>query len=163
MEINYSNLIIGTIITEVIFVGILLFVVDKSKNVSKWYRDFALGAVLSDITVITLCILIARFLYTFLFDKFNIFKFIGLAIVIQIIHDILFSRIIMLFPPGNSRIINIFKSYSETAGYGVLFTDSMMVASSIIFMKLIDGFSLNQKMFTLILSLYLLPYFLYSY
>jgi len=163
MKINYLDVTIGTIITEVIFVGILLFIVDKSKNVSKWYREFGLGAVLSDVTVIILCIAITSFLYPLIFKIFNIFIFIGLAVAIQMTHDILFSKIIKLIPLENSRIINIFKSYSETAGYGVLFTDSMMVASSILFMKLVESFSLNQKMFILILSLYILPYFLYSF
>jgi hypothetical protein len=163
MEINYLDVTIGTLITEIIFMIIFLFIVGNLTNVSKWYKDFGLGAVLSDITVTILCIAITSFLYPLIFKKFNIFKFIGLALAIQITHDILFSKIIKLIPSGNSSIINIFKSYSETAGFDVLFTDSMMVTSSILFMKLVEGFSLNQKMFILVLSLYILPYFLYSF
>lgn len=163
MLINYLDVTIGTLITEIIFLAIFLFIIVELTNVSKWYKKFGLGAVLSDVTVIILCIAITSFLYPLIFKKFNIFIFIGLAVAIQMTHDILFSKIIKLIPPGNSPIINIFKSYSESAGFDVLFTDSMMIISSIFFMKLIEGFSLNQKMFILILSLYILPYFLYSF
>lgn len=163
MEINYLDVTIGTLITEIIFMIFFIFIVGNLTNVSKWYKYFGLGAVLSDVTVIILCIVITSFLYPFIFKKFNIFNFIGLAVAIQISHDILFSKIIKLIPSGNSRIMNIFKSYSENAGFDVLFTHSMMIVSSILFMKLVEGFSLNQKMFILILSLYILPYFLYSF
>lgn len=163
MLINYLDITIGTIITEIIFMAFFLFIVVKLTNVSKWYKELGLGAVLSDVTVIILCIAITSFLYPLIFKKFNIFIFTCLAVAIQMTHDILFSKIIKLFPSGNSRIINIFKSYSESAGFDVLFTDSMMIVSSILFMKLIEGFSLKTKLFILILSLYLLPYFLYSF
>jgi hypothetical protein len=163
MEINYLDVTIGTLITEIIFMIFFTFIVVKLTNVSKWYKELGLGAVLSDVTVIILCIAITSFLYPLIFKKFNIFVFTGLAVAIQMTHDVIFSKIIKLIPSGNSRIINIFKSYSETAGFDVLFTDSMMIVSSILFMKLVEGFSLNQKMFILILSLYILPYFLYSF
>jgi hypothetical protein len=163
---NYLEIINGALIIDMIImigymygysIGIFTSVL------SKWYQSFGLGAVLSDVTVIVLCVAISKFIYPYFFSKFNIFKWIGLAVGIQIVHDFIFGYIISTFDIGKSPILNIFKSYIKNGGYYIIFIDSIMIISTIIIMDFLQKFSKDTNIFILILLLYILTYILYSF
>jgi len=159
---NYLELITGALITDMIimigyFNGIF------SPVLSKWYQSFGLGAVISDVTVIVLCIAISFFLYPYLFSKFNLFKFTGLAVAIQIVHDFIFGYIISNIDTGKSPIFSVFKSYIKDGGYYIILADSFMIVSTIMIMKFLERFSKDTNIFIFILSLYILTYILYSF
>ena len=84
-----------------------------------------------------------------------------MAVFIQIIHDLLFGYFI--FFKSQSPILTIFKLYAKENGFYIILADSLMIISSILLMTCLKKFSLNVKLFTLILALYILTFLLYSF
>jgi hypothetical protein len=87
-------------IPAIIFVDtVLIFLVrffpeTFGKPLNQWYDEFGLAAVLSDVTIFAIVIVIARYIYTVFFmeqEGWSIWYFIGLAIAIQMVHDLLFA------------------------------------------------------------------------
>ena len=68
---NYLDIIIGTLITDMIVMVIYLFDIFKSKHLVEWYRKFGLGAVLADVTIIILGIIVAYYIYPHIFENFS--------------------------------------------------------------------------------------------
>jgi len=159
---DYLSLIIGTLITDMVVMILFLQGIFKSKYLVEWYRKFGLGAVLADVTVIMLVIIIAYFIYPFIFTKFNLISFIFLAVFIQIIHDLLFGYFIS-YSDSKSPILTIFKLYAKEHGFYIILTDSLLIISSILIMFLMKKLSTNLKLFILILALYILTFLLYSF
>jgi len=159
---NYIDLIIGALIVELIMMSTFLSGIFKSKYLFKWYEKFGLGAVLADITSIMVIIIIAYFIYPFLFTKFSIILFICVAVSIQMIHDLLFGYFIS-YSHSQSPILNIFKLYAEDHGFKIILVDALLVISTILVMFFLKKFSMNIKYFILILSLYILTFLLYSF
>ena len=61
-------------------------------------------------------------------------------------------------PRGKSDILDVFKE----VGITILFADSIMMVSIILFASYLATFSQNFIIILFIISLYLLPYMLYS-
>ena len=158
----YLELFIGALVTDMIVMILFLSGIFKSKYLVEWYKKFGLGAVLADVTIIMLGIIIAYFIYPFLFEKFQLILFIFLAVCIQIIHDLLFGYFIS-YTDSKSPILSIFKSYAKELGFTIIFADSLMIISTILIIFLIKKLSTNLKLFILTLSLYILTFLLYSF
>ena len=161
---KYLELITGALITDmIVMIGYFNGIFGPILSLSKWYQSFGLGAVLSDVTVIVLCIAISFFIYPYLFSKFYLSYFTGLALVIQIIHDLIFGYIISNIDTRKSPILNVFKLYIKDGGYYIILADSFMIVSTIMIMKFLERFSKDTNIFIFILSLYILTYILYSF
>ena len=89
---DYLPILNAVVITDIIIILLLLFDVMKSKTLRDWYKQLNLSAVICDVLIIFIGIIIARFLYSFIFDKFFLWKFIFLTIIIQVIHDLSFYK-----------------------------------------------------------------------
>ena len=159
---NYLPILNGIIITDLFVLGCVVFKKIKSKYLLEWYKKYGLLAIIADVLSIMIGIIIARFIYTFLFKNFNIFWFCFIAVSIQIIHDLLFAIIFNLIPRGKSNIFDTFKDYGKELGFVILFADSSMIISSILLGSLLSFLSLNTNIILLIVLLYLIPYLLYS-
>ena len=140
----------------------LLRKIIKSSVLQIWYKDFSLGAVIADVLIIFIGIIIARFIYPYIFDKYSLLQFIGLVVVIQVIHDILFYLFVSSVPRGVSKILDVFKDYGKENGVKAIISDSAMMISSVLIASYLKGQSLNTNIIVLIVSVYLVPYFIYS-
>jgi hypothetical protein len=128
----------------------------------KWYSDYNLSAVVADVLIILLVLILTRFLYSYLFDTFSLVKFVGLAVVLQIIHDISFYLFVTSVPRGVNRMLDTFKDYGAEVSYKAILSDSgMMIMSSLIASYLVNQ-STNTNIIVLITFTYLLPYLLYN-
>jgi hypothetical protein len=88
---------------------------------------------------------------------------IGIAVAIQIVHDLLFYGIILMVPPGQNRVMDLFKRYAAEGSWKIIVADSAMVAASVYGMELLDGvLTDDQVLFTGLLGLYSLLYILYT-
>ena len=96
------------------------------------------------------------------FTEFKIINLIGITVAIQLIHDVLLGMLIKEIPSGKSKIIDIFKKYSEEHSLKILGVDALMMISTILIYTYLSDKSIDINIFILITSLYLLPYFLYS-
>lgn len=159
---DYLPLLNGVLITDLLVIALLIGGVIQSKMLQKWYNELSLSAVIADVLIIVLGIILARFLYPYIFAKYSLLKFILLTVGIQITHDILFYFFCISVPRGKSRILDIFKDYGKEMGTRAIMADSLMMISSILIATYLKGLTLNANMITLILAVYLVPYMLYT-
>jgi len=152
----------GVLLTDLIVIGALLFGLIESNSLVKWYRLFGLGAILADVMIIMIGIIITQIVYPFVFRSFSLYKFVGLAILIQTVHDCLLALVVNSFPVGKSNIIDVFKEYIDENGAWILLADSLMMASAILIMQVMKLYSRDINIIMLIVLLYKVPYLLFS-
>jgi len=159
---DYLPILNGCISAD-LFILFFLFhnIAFQSKYLKLWYKKFTLAAALADVLILVIGIIIARFLYKFIFSDFSIWKFTGLAVLIQITHDLLFYLIFNNTPIGYSYILDFFKKYArEISGWAIL-GDSIMMIAACLLSSYMATLSVNVNIITLIVSLYFYPFMLY--
>ena len=159
---DYLPILSGVLITDLLVILMLIGGIINSKVLLRWYKELSLSAVIADVLIIVLGITFVRFLYPYIFDKYSLLKFLLLAVVIQVTHDILFYLLCTSVKRGKSKILDIFKDYGLEKGSGAIVADSLMMISSILIASYLKGFSLNANIITLIIAVYIVPYFIYS-
>jgi hypothetical protein len=135
----------------------------KSKYLKKWYHNYHIGAVIADVLSASLGILIARYIYYYIFTEFSLLKFILVVVVVQICHDILFYILFSLVPRGKSPIMDLFQDYAKELGGFAIFGDSLIVIFTTILASLLASLSFQTNLFIFVWSLYLVPYFVFSF
>ena len=159
---DYLPILSGVLITDLSVIALLIGGMIQSKVLQKWYRELSLSAVIADVLIIVLGIILARFLYPYIFAKYSLGQFILLAVLIQITHDILFYLLCISIKRGKSPILDIFKDYGSEKGAGAIVADSSMMIMSILIASYLKGKSLNINIIVLIMAVYLVPYMLYT-
>jgi uncharacterized protein YacL len=159
---DYLPILNGCINAELIIMNLVLNGVFKSLYLKKWYKKYQLSAVLADILILFIGLIITRFLYKYIFSSFNIWKFTFLAVLIQIIHDLLFYLLFKNSPLGYNKMLDFFKEYSKEVGIKAIFGDSFMIVLTCLFASYFASHSLNTNIISLIISLYFIPYILNS-
>ena len=87
---DYLPLFNAILITDLFVIFLLNTRVIKSQVLRKWYSQYNLSAVIADVLIILIGLIITRAIYNYVFNSFSIVKFIILALIVQITHDILF-------------------------------------------------------------------------
>ena len=135
------------------------------KPINQWYDEFGLAAVLSDVTIIAIGIAITRYIYTAFFmeqEGWSIWYFIGLAILIQLVHDMIFAfGIVAKIPKGHNSMIDVFKGYVE-GGPKALIADSLMIAGSIGLAAALKNQDFHYSSSLTLVTLYALSYILFT-
>jgi hypothetical protein len=159
---DYLPLLNGVLITDLLVIFLLNTKMIKSFVLRKWYMNYNLSAVIADVLIIFIGLIITRAIYYYVFDTFSIFKFIILAVIVQIIHDILFYILFKNIPIGVNKMLDTFKDYANEVSYKAILSDSgMMILASLIASYLASK-SLNINIIVFIVFIYLLPYLLYN-
>ena len=159
---DYLPILNSVIITDIVVIILLIKGLIKSKVLENWYKRLTLSAVIADVLIIVIGIILTRFLYPYIFSKYSLSKFLILAVLIQITHDILFYLFCKSVKKGKSEILDIFKDYGTEKGSGAIIADSLMIISSILIASYLKGKTLNSNIIILIFSIYLVPYMVYS-
>jgi len=125
-----------------------------------WYVDFGIAAIGTDILIIVLGIALAKFLA----PNASGLALIGIAVAIQLLHDILFYvGVIQMVPAGQNRMVDLFKRYAAEGSWKILVADAAMVAASVYGMETLDAWLTDdQVLWTGLLGLYSLLYVLYT-
>jgi len=161
---DYLPILNGALLTDLLFIFFLLFGLLKSPVLKEWYRLFTLSAVIEDVLILVIGIIITRFFYKYIFgNTFSILYFTLLAILIQIIHDFLFYFFFSAIPKGKNKMMDTFKNYAKHANLSAIFGDSCMISLTAIIGSYLGSFSLNTNIIILILTIYIIPYTLYSF
>ena len=131
-----------------------------TKALGDWYRDFGVVAIGSDILIIVLGIALAQLL----FPNASSWNLVGIAVLIQVVHDVLFYLgVIRGVPDGQNKIIDLFKRYAAEGSWKIILADSAMVVGSVLLMEWLDNnLSDNQIGFVGVLAVYSLLYILYT-
>jgi hypothetical protein len=159
---DYLPLFNAVLITDLFVILLSNIGFIQSKVLKKWYAKYSLSAVLADVLIILLVLILTRFLYSYLFDAFSLLKFVGLAVTLQIMHDVSFYLFIINVPRGVNNMIDTFKEYANEASYKAILADSGMMIMSCLIASYLVNQSTNTNIIVLILFTYLLPYLLYN-
>ena len=152
---DYLSILNGALITDLFVIFLLIFGVIKSKVLVEWYRKYNLCAVIADVLIIVIGIIMARFAYPYVFgEKFSLINFIGLALAIQIVHDILFYYMFQLVPRGKNMMLDTFKDYANEVGFKAVLSDSLMIIMACLLSSYFVSLNLNTNnyFFTLVLE-----------
>jgi hypothetical protein len=150
--------------TATAWVDFVVIVLSKffplTKALGTWYADFGLVAVGSDILIIVLGIALAQLIV----PGISGWNLVGLSVLIQVIHDVLFYVLVILgVPMGQNKIIDLFKKYAAEGSWKIILADSAMVASSVLLMEWLDNnYTDSQVAFAGILAVYSLLYIIYT-
>lgn len=159
---DYVPIFAAALIVDML-VSTISCTVFNTTQLKRWYKTYNLGAVISDVFIIAIGILIARYLYPLIFKEWCIWKFIFLALVIQIIHDILFYGLFSAIPRGASGIMDVFKDYAGEYGGWAVFADSILILGSVLLASYLATLDMGTNLFILVIAVYLVPYFVYSF
>ena len=155
---DYLPILNGCINADLIIIFLLYHGVFKSYYLKKWYKKYQLSAVIADVLILVIGIIIARYLYKYFFGAFNIWKFTGLAVIIQIIHDILFYWFFKTIPRGYNSMLDFFKDYANEVGVNAILGDSFMMILATLLSSHFATYTLNSNIIVLIFSVYFVPY-----
>jgi hypothetical protein len=155
---DYLPILNGCINADLIIILLVFHRFFKSNYLKKWYKKYQLSAVLADVLILFIVIILARFFYKYLFTSFSIWKFTGLALFIQIIHDILFYWLFRSVPQGYNAMLDFFKLYAKEVGVGAIIGDSFMMIIACLLSSHFATYSINYNIILLVISLYFFPY-----
>jgi hypothetical protein len=97
-----------------------------------------------------------------IFKKYYLILFIILAVIIQLIHDLLFYKLFSLVKKGTNKMLDVFKEYANEMSYKILIADAEMIISTCIISSILANFSININIFLFIILFYLSQYFIYN-
>jgi uncharacterized protein YacL len=155
---DYLPILNGCINADLIIIFLLYHGIFNSYYLKKWYKKYQLSAVIADVLILVIGIIIARYLYKYFFGAFNIWKFTGLAVIIQIVHDFLFYWFFKTIPRGYNSMLDFFKDYANEVGVGAILGDSFMMILSCLLSSHFATYSLNSNIIMLIVFVYFVPY-----
>ena len=158
----YLPLFNAVLITDLFVIFLSNIGVIKSQVLRQWYSQYNLSAVIADVLIIFIVLIIVRAIYYYVFDSFSIVKFIILAVILQITHDILFYVFFSNIPRGVNKMIDTFKDYANEVSYKAILADSGMIIMSCMISSYLVNKNTNTNIIVLISFLYLLPYLLYN-
>lgn len=155
---DYLPILNGCINADLIIIFLVYHGIFNSSLLKRWYKKYQLSAVLADVLILMIGIIIARYIYHYFFTSFSIWKFTGLAVIIQIIHDILFYLFFKFTPLGYNSMLDFFKEYAKEVGGGAIIGDSLMMILACLLSSHLSTYSVNGNIILLIISLYFFPY-----
>jgi hypothetical protein len=152
------------LLTATAWVDFAVIVLSKffplTKALGTWYKEFGVVAVGQDILIIVLGIALSMFLA----PGASGWSLVGVAVGIQLIHDVLFYvGVILPVPSGHNRIIDLFKQYASEGSWKILLADAGMIAASVLLMETLDNnYTDTQIGFLGLLAVYALSYIIYT-
>jgi hypothetical protein len=132
----------------------------NSKMLKLWYKKYHIMALIADVLSLVIGLVLARYFYYSVFSTFHLLSFAGLAVAIQIFHDILFYMIFKNIPIGHNAMLDFFKEYAKEVGHMAVVSDSIMIIATCIIASIAASFSTDANIAILIFLCYLVPYFL---
>jgi len=159
---DYLPLLNAVLITDLSVILLSNLKLIDLNTLRQWYSNYNLSAVIADVLIILLVLILARALYYYFFKTFSILKFIMLAVILQIIHDILFYIIFSIIPRGVNKMVDTFKDYAKEVSYMAIIADSCMVIMACLLAYYLVNLDTNTNIIILIIALYLMPYLLYN-
>jgi len=166
--INYNNkfeyipIITANIYADLFFIFVTFAkIVINIKSLDGWYKKYRLSAMIADILIGVLYILLGRYLVYKSGLQVGLTAFAAICVLIQIIFDFLFYIFFTIIPQGSNDMLDFFKVYSKEIGASALLGDSFLVIMAVLISALLNQSSFDTNIVFLIISVYLVPYFIY--
>ena len=132
--------------------------------INKWYDTFGLAAYSADVLSIALGVVLTQIVTSWIGGAWNPWFFCGIAVVIQMAHDLIFGNVVVpLIPKGHNTIMDLMKEYVKIKNPGgILLVDALyMIVASLLTMGF-ASVSPFYSWFSLLWSLYITMYVLYT-
>lgn len=168
-NITFIQFLTATVIIE-LFMMILFRFTKTSKAINNWYNNLGWTAVILDVLSILIGFYIAKFIYEYLVEQkyinteYELYKYLGLVLMVQIIHDFSFYFfVIKPYPKFKNKVIDEFKEYAKYYKSQAVFADSLIyIATTPILYYLITKNNNDTNVFINLIGFYLIGYFLYQ-
>jgi uncharacterized protein YacL len=157
---NNSDLLpifLAVSIVDLIVIMIAKYSKFFGRQINVWYEKLGMTGVLLDIFIIVIGLLITRWIFTYFNISFTPIKFIVVAVLVQLIHDILLYQLLIKPHKGNNLVFDIYKSYAKENGGKILIADAGMVIGSCLLSMYFKNKPNYNNTALLILVIYLLP------
>jgi hypothetical protein len=159
---DYLPLFNGVLLTDLFVIALSNAKVIDSRVLKTWYADYNLSAVIADVLIIFIGLIIVRAIYYYIFAEFSLLKFVFLALIVQVIHDMLFYAFFKSVPRGMNKMLDTFKDYANEVSYKAVISDGGMMIMAAVVASYLASKNLNTNIIVMILLLYILPYLLYN-
>jgi hypothetical protein len=166
--INYNNKFeYVPILTSNIYADLLIIFITlggfiyKSKTLEEWYKKYRLSASIADILIGVLYILLARYVVFITNIKPSLTSFALLSVIIQVIFDFMFYMFFSSIPLGFNHMLDFFKGYAKDVKGGAIIGDSVLVIFAVVLSAFLNLQSFDVNIVMLIISIYLIPYFIF--
>ena len=164
-KFEYVPILTAIIVADLLIVWITFSKVlgdGKAWQIStKWYKKYRLSAMMADILIGVIYLLIARQVVDYMNMDINLFGFGVLAVIIQIICDLLFYVVFTIIPKNHNHMLDLFKDWAAYAKLDALWGDSILVLLAVVLSSYLNTLSFDTNMYMLIFSMYLIPYIIY--
>ena len=114
---------------------VLSKIVSLTKSLNTWYADFGIVAAGADVLIIVLGIALSKLI----FPGIHGWSLVTVAVIIQLIHDVLFYGLVVAIPGGHNKIVDLFKQYGAEGGWKILAADSGMIIATVLLMEWLDN------------------------
>ena len=168
-NLEFIDFLTVTFIVEVISIIIVRDNAVYNWLVKNWWSNLQWTTVILDMASIMGGFYLAKFAYLTLLNNniitnaYPIFKYSGILIIIQVIHDIMFYfNAILPIPRGTNYVIDLFKDYAKIAKSDAITGDSLMYLIALPMLFSLNYLGNDFKIFICILCLYLLGYLIYK-
>ena len=162
---DWGFLLTAAIAIEAVVIAITrFFPAFSGKYLNLWYSRFRLSAILQDVLSVLIGFGIARYVYTeYVYPNYdwNPMYFTGLAVVVQVLHDVLFYLgVIRQVPEGQNGMIDVFKKYAENTSYKAVVGDSAIMVGTSVASMVLKAFPVHSIIFLGLAAAYTIPYFM---
>ena len=164
-KFEYIPIVTAIIVADLLIVWITFSKVlgdGKAWQIStKWYKKYRLSAMMADILIGVIYLLMARqFVYSMNMET-TLFGFGVVAVIIQIICDLLFYVVFTMIPKNHNHMLDLFKDWAAYAKLDALWGDSILVLLAVVLSSYLNTLSFDTNMYMFIFSMYLIPYIIY--
>ena len=168
-DLTFLHFLTASVVIE-LFMMILFRFTKSSRAINNWYDNLGWTAVILDVLSILIGFYIAKFIYEYLVkEKYintdhELYKYLGLVLLIQIIHDFSFYLfVIKPYPKLKNRVIDEFKEYAKYYQSQAVIADSLIyIFTTPLLYLYIQKNNINTNTFISIVCFYLIGYLIYQ-
>lgn len=171
-DLTFLHFLTASVVVELFM--LILFRLTKSPfsvpAINKWYDNLGWTAIILDLLSLLIVFYIAKYIYEYLVKEkyintdYELYKFLGLVLMCQIIHDFSFYFLVIKpFPKNKNRVMDEFKSYAESVKTGAVIGDSFiyLLATPLLYL-FIQKNNINMNTFISLVCFYLIGYLIYQ-
>lgn len=171
-DLTFIHFLTAAVIVEVLVLLYFRFTGKPygSIAINKWYDNLGWTAVILDILSFLGGFYIAKFIYEYLIkEKYitaenELWKYLGIVLLVQISHDFLFYFfVIKPYPKNKNVVMDEFKAYAEKAKTNAVIGDSFMYLIGVPLLYLfVQKNNIHTNTFISIVCFYLIGYLIYQ-
>ena len=171
-DLTFLHFLTATVVVEVFILYLFRFTKSPLTGVSinRWYDKLGWTSIILDITSVLIGFYIAKFIYEYLVEEkyintdYEFMKYLGLVLLVQIIHDFSFYFfVIKPYPNNKNRVMDELKLYSEKVKTSAVIGDSFMylIGTPLLYL-FIQKNNIHTNTFISIVCFYLIGYLIHQ-